>query len=71
MSIPITPTTPAELVEAVRSRPRVLAIGARTKPRLSQVPNDVCLISTGALHGIVEYEPEEFTFTALAGTSLR
>ncbi|MCX6912959.1 MAG: FAD-binding protein, partial [Verrucomicrobia bacterium] len=71
VSIPITPTTPAELVEAVRSRPRVLAIGARTKPRLSQVPDDVCLISTGALHGIVEYEPEEFTFTALAGTSLR
>jgi glycolate oxidase FAD binding subunit len=71
VSTPITPTTPAELVEAVRSRPRVLAIGARTKPRLSQVPDDVCLISTGALHGIVEYEPEEFTFTALAGTSLR
>jgi len=68
---PITPTTTAELVEVVRSQPRVLAIGARTKPRLSQVPGDVCLISTGALRGIVEYEPEEFTFTALAGTSVR
>ena len=71
MRTPLTPTTPAELVEAVRSQPHVLAIGARTKPRLSQVPNDVCLISTGALRGIVEYEPEEFTFTALAGTSVR
>jgi glycolate dehydrogenase FAD-binding subunit len=55
----------------VRAHPRVLAIGARTKPRLSQVPADVTLLSTRALRGIVEYEPEEFTFTALAGTSVR
>jgi glycolate oxidase FAD binding subunit len=71
MAAPLTPTTPAELVEAVRSQPRVLAIGARTKPRLSQVPDEVTLLSTDALRGIVEYEPEEFTFTALAGTSVR
>jgi glycolate oxidase FAD binding subunit len=55
----------------VRSHERVLAVGARTKPRLSQVPAEVTLISTRALRGIVEYEPEEFTFTALAGTSVR
>ncbi len=70
MSASLSPTTPAELAEAVRSRPRVLAVGARTKPRLSQVPDDVTLISTRGLRGIIEYEPDEFTFTALAGTSV-
>ena len=71
MSASLAPTTPAELAEAVRSQPRVLAVGARTKPRLSQVPDDVALLSTRGLRGIVEYEPDEFTFTALAGTSVR
>jgi len=49
----------------------VLAVGARTKPRLSQVSDEVTLLSTRGLRGIVEYEPDEFTFTALAGTSVR
>ena len=30
-------TTPEELAEAVQSAPRVLAVGAGTKPRLSAV----------------------------------
>ena len=71
MTTPLTPTTPAALAEAVRAHPRVLAVGARTKTRLSQVPEDVTLLSTHALRGIVEYEPDEFTFTALAGTTVR
>jgi glycolate oxidase FAD binding subunit len=71
MSGPLTPATPVELAEAVHSHPRVLAIGARTKPRLSQVGGEVTLLSTSALRGIVEYEPDEFTFTALAGTPVR
>ena len=71
MTTLLTPATLAELAEAVRAHPRVLAIGARTKPRLSQVPDDVALISTRGLRGIIEYEPDEFTFTALAGTSVR
>ena len=64
-------TTPAELAEAVRSAPRVLAVGAGTKPRLSAVASDVVRISTVKLSGIVEYEPSEFTFTALAGTPVK
>ena len=64
-------TTPEELAEAVQSAPRVLAVGAGTKPRLSAVASDVVKISTVKLSGIVEYEPSEFTFTALAGTSLK
>ncbi len=71
MNAPLTPATPAALADAVRAHSRVLAVGARTKPRLSQVVGDVTLVSTGALRGIVEYEPDEFTFTALAGTPVR
>jgi glycolate oxidase FAD binding subunit len=71
MATSLSAATPVELADAVRSHPHVLAIGARTKPRLSQVPAEVTLLSTQALRGIVEYEPEEFTFTALAGTTVR
>ena len=71
MSTPLQPTTPAELAEAVRSAPRVLAVGAGTKSRMSRVAADVVKISTAKLRGVVEYEPSEFTFTALAGTPVR
>jgi glycolate oxidase FAD binding subunit len=67
----LTPATPNELCDAIRAHPCVLAIGARTKPRLSAVSDDVALVSTRGLSGIVAYDPGEFTFTALAGTPLR
>jgi glycolate oxidase FAD binding subunit len=66
----LTPASLDELVEAVCSTPRVLAVGARTKPRLSAVPG-VALLSMTGLRGIIEYDPTEFTFTALAGTPVR
>ena len=62
----ITPATIDELAEAVRDTPRLLAVGNRTKPSMSAV--DAELVSTTKLSGIIEYEPSEFTFTALAGT---
>jgi glycolate oxidase FAD binding subunit len=62
----ICPATLDELRDAVLSAPRVLAVGAQTKPRLSAM--DAVKISTRQLRGIVEYDPSEFTFTALAGT---
>lgn len=82
MTTALTPSTPADLVDAVRSFSCVLAVGAQTKPRLSErlsplpaaaatMPGEVALISTRALRGIIEYEPEEFTFTARAGTPVR
>ncbi len=55
----------------MRSTPRVLAVGAGTKPRLSAVGPEFTRISTAKLSGIVEYEPSEFTFTALAGTPVK
>jgi len=69
MTPPLTPPSVSELAEAVRATPRLLAVGAQTKPRLSAV--DCVKISTAKLNGIVEYEPSEFTFTALAGTPVR
>lgn len=67
----IQPSTPAELAEAIRAVPQAVVVGAGTKPRLSRVPEEFVRISTAKLNGIVEYEPSEFTFTALAGTPLR
>lgn len=66
----LKPASLAELVDAVRSAPRVLALGGGTKPRLSADADSVPL-STAGLTGIVEYEPDEFTFTARAGTPVR
>ncbi len=65
----MTPATLTDLRDAVLSAPRVLALGAQTKPRLSAV--EAVKICTRELRGITEYEPSEFTFTALAGTPLR
>jgi glycolate oxidase FAD binding subunit len=69
MSAILTPTSAEELIDAVRSAPRLIAVGAGTKPRLSAV--DVTKLSTVRLSGVVEYEPSEFTITAQAGTPVR
>ncbi|MSU36624.1 MAG: FAD-binding protein [Pedosphaera sp.] len=69
MSEVLHPGTLDELVDAVRSTQRLLAVGAETKPRLSSV--DATKLSMEGLRGIVEYDPGEFTFTALAGTAVR
>ena len=67
----LAPSTIAELTDAVRATPRVLAVGARTKPRLSEVEGGVAWITMHGLSCILEYDPGEFTFTALAGTPVR
>src|SRR3954470_23474739 len=69
MTSVLAPESLSELAEAVRSPPHLLAIGAGTKPRLSQV--DAAKLSTARLRGISEYDPSEFTFTAAAGTPVR
>jgi len=64
-----SPTTLEALREAVLSAPRVLCVGAETKPRLSAL--EALKISTRGLRGITEYDPGEFTISALAGTPVR
>lgn len=66
----LRPESIDDLLEAVRSNDHILAAGARTKPRLSRLEPDsgTALLDTTGLSGITEYEPSEFTFTALAGT---
>lgn len=62
--------TPEQLAAAVRSAKCVAAVGGGTKPRLAAA-DGAEPISVAGLRGIVEYEPSEFTFTALGGTPLR
>jgi glycolate oxidase FAD binding subunit len=54
------------IVDAVRSGEAVRARGGGTKPALSGQAN----LELAALSGILEYDPSEYTFTALAGTTV-
>jgi glycolate oxidase FAD binding subunit len=54
------------IVDAVRSGEAVRARGGGSKPALSGQAN----LELAALSGILEYDPSEYTFTALAGTTV-
>jgi glycolate oxidase FAD binding subunit len=69
MSQVLTPRTMPELTEMVRATPKLVPVGSGTKPRLSAL--EVPKVSIAELRGMVEYNPGEFTFTALAGTPVR
>jgi len=67
------PASIAEVQAAVRAAPpgaRILARGHGTKPPLSTPPGGAAALDVSGLSGIIEYEPGEFTFTALAGTPI-
>jgi glycolate oxidase FAD binding subunit len=70
MTSMLKPSSLSELVEAVRSTPKIVVVGGGTKPRLAEVGQSFTRLSIVGLSGIVEYEPDEFTVTALAGTRL-
>ena len=53
--------------ETVKTKAKVRPAGAGTKPALSGWGN----VSLLTLSGILEYNPQEYTFTALAGTPLK
>ncbi len=57
-----------EVQQAVANHAHIRPRGGGTKPALSQPPEGVASLDLRGLSGIVEYEPEEYTFTALAGT---
>jgi glycolate oxidase FAD binding subunit len=64
------PTTPAEVQEIVQVESRLLPRGRGSKPALSTPPEEVPGLDLSRLSGLIEYEPGEFTFTALAGTPI-
>lgn len=64
-------TTPSieNLGEIIRSYKQLLPGGCRTKTGLYPA-DEVEILDLSGLNGIVEYQPEEFTITAQAGTPL-
>lgn len=54
----------------MRAHGRVLPSRGGTKPALSRAPEGVVRLDLRHLSGMVEYDPAEYTFTALAGTPL-
>lgn len=56
--------------EAVRTSTSLLPRGGGTKPALSAASNGAAILDLSGLTGVLEYDPGEFTFTALAGTKL-
>ncbi len=59
-----------EAQAALRGHERVLARGGGTKPALSSPPEGTVTLDVSGLTGIEDYDPEELTFTARAGTPL-
>ncbi len=53
-----------EIQDTIKSNPRVWVRGGGTKPALSSSAT----LEMQGLSGMLEYDPNEFTFTALAGT---
>jgi glycolate dehydrogenase FAD-linked subunit len=64
----LEPRNLEEVQEAVRQCPQLRIRGGGSKPGLSSAPKGIPLLDLKHLAGIVEYKPEEFTVTALAGT---
>ncbi len=58
------------MCECVRSHEKVSLQGGCTKRRLARATGGRQLISTRKLSGVLEYKPDEYVFTALAGTRL-
>jgi glycolate oxidase FAD binding subunit len=67
---PLTVRSPEEAAEAVRKHARLLPRGGATKPALCAPPAGAAALDLRGLRGIVEYDPAEYTLTALAGTPL-
>jgi glycolate oxidase FAD binding subunit len=60
----------SEVQKNVQSIEHVLPRGGGSKPGLSIPPDGFESLEMISLNGVIEYEPEEFTITALAGTPI-
>lgn len=65
-----SPGTPEDVRALIASTSCVRIVGAGTKTHAA-APPDALTVSLRSLSGILDYEPNEYTFTALAGTPLR
>jgi glycolate oxidase FAD binding subunit len=66
----LIPTSIADVQAAVRESAHVLPRGNGTKTALSTAPEGITALDLAGLSGVIEYQPGEFTFTALAGTQV-
>ncbi len=66
----VRPADVTALQELVREYPCVWPRGGGTKTGL-RPPEGAVVVELSGLRGVVEYDPGEFTFTALAGTPVR
>ncbi|MPY90688.1 MAG: FAD-binding protein [Luteitalea sp.] len=64
----LKPTTPEEVSDIVRAHRALRPVAGRSKPALSMACAEATMVDVSALSGVIEYQPEECTFTALAGT---
>jgi len=58
-----------ETRDLIRTNKSLLAYGGRSKTALAAT-EEVMILDISSLSGILDYKPSEYTFTALAGTSL-
>ena len=66
----LQPDSPQQVMEAVRDLRRLRCRGGGSKPSLSTPRPGETGLDLSRLQGIVDYDPQELTFTALAGTPL-
>lgn len=64
----LTPTTSEELQELVQNHHLIHPFAGQSKPALAAVPEGTTALDMRGLSGIIEYDPNEYTFTAYAGT---
>lgn len=68
----MTPEDVQALVAAsIETGSRLLPRGGGTKTALSTLADGDSILDLSSLSGVLEYQPEEYTFTALAGTRVK
>lgn len=71
MTTVLQPKTTAELQEMVTAAPLLFVRGGGSKTALSTPPTGAVCVDLRGLSGIIDYVPEEYAFTAYAGTPLQ
>lgn len=71
MDTVLQPKTTAELQEMVTAAPLLAVRGGGSKTALSTPPMGAVCVDLRGLSGIIEYVPDEYVFTAYAGTPLQ